>query len=391
MSTEPARASCELRGITWDHDRGLAPLQATAAVWQARHGVAVHWLTRSLKDFGEAPLADLAGEFDLLVVDHPFIGRAADQDLLADLHPLLSAQYWASKRDNDLGGALASYSWQGRQLALPVDAAAQVLACRPDLAAGRQLPRTWPAVLEAAGRKPGMGLPLNATDVVPTFLTLCCAAGPAVFAGSRQIPAGQGLAALSLLRSLAEVAVPWSVDCNPIQLFEAMANSDDIWFCPAAFGYVNYSQAGYREQQLAFADIPAPLVQGAHGGATMGGAGLAVSARSARPHAAAAYARYVASADVQAGVYIDSGGQPAHRAAWDSARASQQAGGFFAATRATMDAAFIRPRHPGYLDWQDGAGPLLAAFARGEGAAEVVLAELNRRYAETLPIGDEAR
>ena len=43
-----------LRGITWDHVRGLAGLQATAAAYVASHpGVRVEWTTRSLQAFAD--------------------------------------------------------------------------------------------------------------------------------------------------------------------------------------------------------------------------------------------------------------------------------------------------------------------------------------------------
>jgi multiple sugar transport system substrate-binding protein len=67
-----------LRGITWDHPRGLQPLLATAGAYAAHaDGVVVEWEARSLLGFGEDPLEVLAGRYDLLVIDHPFVGEAA--------------------------------------------------------------------------------------------------------------------------------------------------------------------------------------------------------------------------------------------------------------------------------------------------------------------------
>ena len=44
--------------------------------------IEIHWQKRSLQQFADAPLSDLAGRFDLLVIDHPSIGEAAELNLL---------------------------------------------------------------------------------------------------------------------------------------------------------------------------------------------------------------------------------------------------------------------------------------------------------------------
>jgi len=67
-----------LKGITWDHPRGYAPLHACAQ-WEY---VVVDWEVRSLKDSGDASLAQLAAQYDLLIFDHPHCGEAAQGALL---------------------------------------------------------------------------------------------------------------------------------------------------------------------------------------------------------------------------------------------------------------------------------------------------------------------
>ena len=44
--------------------------------WRRRTGVAIRWQARSLEAFGDQPLEDVAGDYDLIVIDHPFCGRA---------------------------------------------------------------------------------------------------------------------------------------------------------------------------------------------------------------------------------------------------------------------------------------------------------------------------
>ena len=46
-----------LRGLTWKHDRGLAPLLATATHFCKKHPeVKIQWETRSLQEFGEGSM-----------------------------------------------------------------------------------------------------------------------------------------------------------------------------------------------------------------------------------------------------------------------------------------------------------------------------------------------
>ena len=107
---------------------------------------------------------------------------------------------------------------------------------------------------------------------------------------------------------------------DPIDVFEAMSDADTPFACaPLIYGYVSYAADGFRARKIRFADIPALGSNGPVGSA-LGGTGIAVSALSAHNKAAADFAYWVASADIQAGLYAASGGQPAHAAAWELGR-----------------------------------------------------------------------
>ena len=55
-----------LRGSTWNHTRGYAPLVATAKSYQLTHPeVEIHWDKRSLQDFADFPIETLAETYDL--------------------------------------------------------------------------------------------------------------------------------------------------------------------------------------------------------------------------------------------------------------------------------------------------------------------------------------
>src|SRR5215212_1162826 len=116
-----------LRGLTWDHTRGYAPVVAAAALYRdtVRPDVDVVWDRRSLWAFGEAPLEDVASAYDLLVLDHPFIGVAAEAELLVALDGELSEPYLDEQRAQSVGPSFESYAHDGHQWALPIDASGQ--------------------------------------------------------------------------------------------------------------------------------------------------------------------------------------------------------------------------------------------------------------------------
>jgi multiple sugar transport system substrate-binding protein len=67
-----------LRGMTWNHDRGLKPMLATAELFEKRNpGVSISWEARTLQEFADFPVDELAKRYDLIVLDHPHMGTAA--------------------------------------------------------------------------------------------------------------------------------------------------------------------------------------------------------------------------------------------------------------------------------------------------------------------------
>src|SRR5665213_1301892 len=112
-----------IRGITWNHSRAFPPRVATAQRFEELHpNVRIIWEKRSLHEFGHQSLAELARSFDLLVVDHPLMGMAAD--VLINLCPLLSLEEWAGFRADSVGPSFDSYVCGDALYALPIDAAA---------------------------------------------------------------------------------------------------------------------------------------------------------------------------------------------------------------------------------------------------------------------------
>src|SRR5690606_1170213 len=134
--------------MTWSHPRGYDPMVATAGIWRERTGMEIAWEKRSLQDFESFPVEELARAYDLIVIDHPHVGQVTAEACLLPLDvPGREAEAEALAAGS-VGRSFASYQWQGRQWALPIDAATQVMAYRADRLAGP--PRTWAEIMDLA-------------------------------------------------------------------------------------------------------------------------------------------------------------------------------------------------------------------------------------------------
>lgn len=368
-----------LRGMTWSHPRGFDPMVATARAWQQQTGVEINWDKRSLQDFETFPVDELARAYDLIVIDHPHVGQITAEACLAPLDERGREADLAAIAAGDVGGSFGSYQWGGRQWALPIDAAAQVQLYRPDRVAPA---RSWEDVIEL-GKAGELVLPLLAPHSLMCFFTIAGGLGTPCHTGPGELIEGAaGIAVFERLRELAALIEPSNFAMDPIAASEAMARADAVVSAmPYGYGYVSYAKEGFRPARLKAADIP-DLGRGPVGSA-LGGTGIAVSAFSGHHGAAVDYAFWVASGPVQQGLYAASGGQPGHAAGWESELVNARVDGFYRDTRATLEGAFLRPRHDGYMGFQAAASARLnAGLIEGEAAATVI-ADLNRLYRES--------
>ncbi len=370
-----------LRGITWEHPRGYDCVVAAARVWeQQRPGVRVEWSYRSLQAFADAPLDELTAAYDLLVIDHPHVPLAATQGLLAPLDGAGFDAELAVLAQRSVGRSHASYAHDGHQWGLATDAAAQVAAYRPDLLP--EPPRTWDAVLELAAE--GRVLwPAKPIDAFSSLVTLAANAGaPANATSGVFLPADVAAEALDLMHRLAALVPERNLADNPIEVAEQLSRGDTYAYAPLLFGYTNYARAGFRPGRLRYVDIPS---RGAGvEGSLLGGAGIAVSATAADLDEARAFALWLASGETQRGVYFDAGGQPGHADAWEDPRLDAVTDGFFRGTRATLEGAYVRPRVPGFIPFQDTASPLVTATLRGELSDQALIDRLDTLATELL-------
>lgn len=348
-----------LTGLTWDHPRGYQPLEACAQRWrQLEPETTVRWERRSLKSFGDDPVDAVANRYDLVVVDHPFVGTIAEQRCYLPLDRHLDPAVLARSADT-VGASQDSYRFGGHQWALAVDSAAHVSVRRAGVLADGDVPQSWEKVRDTA-RELGPDrfvLALAPVDCMMMLLTVAASLGTPVFAADT-VAADDLAAALELIASLADLAHPESLRFNPIAVLDAMSAPAGPAYCPALFGYSNFARPP-GTARLRFAAVPAGA-GGARG--VLGGAGLAVSASSPTPEAAVRFAAFVADPDTQASTYLRAGGQPAHRAAWESGEAQRVAPGYFTDTLAALDRSWLRPRWAGFPFAQESAGDAIHAY-----------------------------
>lgn len=372
-------AQIRLRGMTWDHPRAVEPLKATLPAFRAIHpGIDITWDARPLHGFEFTPIEALAQRFDLIVLDHPFCGDIARNHCLVPVDDLVGPD------EDFVGPSLASYRAGGHVWAVPIDAACQVSVSRPDLMAAldAETPRRWSEVValgrSAHARGLKLAIALKGVHSLMSFFTLCANLGRPC--GADFVEAETARAGLAALRELLPLCPPECLDWNSIALHEAMARRDDLAFCPAVYCYATYAEAD-RPHPLAFHDLPGP--QGLQG-STVGGTGLGISANCRDLDAAAAYARFAGEASTQL-AFARHHGQPARIEAWRDAGIDRRFGHCFSATRATMEAAWTRPRHAGYLAFQASGGDLIERHLRGTISETDVLASLLRAYEASEP------
>lgn len=371
--------SAPYRGLTWDHPRGYQALRDAAQ----ENGL-ITWDVHSLEGFESAPIDEICARYDLVVLDHPHLGDALATDCLLPLDEVFDADTLARIARDSIGLTYESYTQGGRQWALPLDAATQVMATRPDLLDAAP-PTDWNGVLDLSARTGRVAMSLAGPHAFLSWLSIVAALRPGIDLRDGQNWPGHALAteACELLAELAARSPASVASHNPISLLAQMGEHDDVALCPLVYGYVNYSSAA-RPRPIVFHDAPS----GPDGvpGSILGGTGIAIS-RRCRPDAALReHLAWLLQETTQTDFIPRHAGQPSHRHSWDADTVNADSLDFYRNTTRTLAAARIRPRFAGYIPFQSDASALL----RDGMAAKLPAGELAQRlsdlYATALDI-----
>jgi multiple sugar transport system substrate-binding protein len=377
------------RGLTWDHPRGFNALHAAAARLAERpDGIAIQWDRQPLEGFESHPLYDLCGRYDLVVLDHPHVGEAVAAGCLVPLEDLFAPDDILTWSRETIGACLASYRYAGRHWALPLDAATQVQACRPDLL--DEPLDNWSDLLAVSETVP-VALSIVGPHALLTFFSLATAFGeaPAEADPDTLVSERTGEQALAIMRVLLE-RMPSAIRAlNPIGLLDRMALTDDVALCPLVYGYVNYAAPALAGQRpIAFRDAPR-AVAGGRPGSTLGGTGIGVTRRCHVTPGLLAHLRWLLGEEAQIAFIPNHDGQPSRRQAWHDRVVNARWGGFYERTAETIERAYVRPRHAGYIRFQtEGAEILRCGLAAGK-PVRTVLEALQACYTRSRPAGAE--
>jgi multiple sugar transport system substrate-binding protein len=304
-----------MRGMTWDHPRGYGPLRA--------FGGGVDWDVQSLEDFEARPLRELAEDYDLLVIDHPGLGAALEGGALLPLDEVFSAEELTAWERASVGPTWASYTLDGHQWALPIDAATQVTAYRPDRLTTP--PVTWAEVARTVREVPS-ALCLGGPHAMLTLVALT----------------GHEAEALELLRELWPHVDQQVSLGNPIAVHDAL-DDGRVGYCPLVYGYTAYRKCAWTD---------APTWNGSGPLSVLGGTGLAVTAHAAgRLDEVRAWSRAFLDPVVQTELVPRHGGQPAHPAFW--------------APDNGIEHARIRPRYDGWIAVQNAGSAIVRDCVTG--------------------------
>jgi multiple sugar transport system substrate-binding protein len=344
-----------LRGMTWDHPRGLDSLTSADKAIEKLTGISIDWKARSLLDFGDQPLIEFYKEFDLIILDHPHVPDAVVANTIIPFDGLLTADELFKLSQSSVGPSHDSYIYRGKQWALAIDAAAQVSAYRPDLISAP--PTLWSEVLSLA--KEGKLLwPHKPVDAFCSFATLIAQFGSPLCSTNSFINKQSAAETLDFMIELSHSVPSFCATSNPIDIAERLTEGSDYAVGVCMFGYSNYSRDKFPKNLLKYYQVPS--FDGRARGSILGGAGIGISSASKNPELAAKAAMALCSEEIQVGDYLTGGGQPGDISAWKSPSANALTADFFANTLSTMQGAWVRPRILGWPELQFSVGNLIA-------------------------------
>jgi len=334
-----------LKGMTWDHPRGLDCLVNSDNLLKEQLGVSVKWSARSLLAFGDQHISEFYADHDLMIIDHPHVPDAVHANAVIALEDVASEADLELLAKTSVGASHDSYIYKGRHWALAIDTAAQVSAYRPDKTAKGLV--FWEDVL-AAGREGLVLWPHKPVDAFSTFATLMAQLKHPLCSTDEYIDKTVAAHVLTFMIELAKVVPAKCLTMNPIEAAEYLVQTEKEHYSICMYGYTNYSRDGFRTRPIVYDDVPS--FDGLASGSQLGGAGIAISSATKNVELAAKVAILLSLPEIQSTTYVDAGGQPGNIAAWKAPHANDITRNFFNNTLRTLERAWVRPR---FLGWPD--------------------------------------
>jgi len=373
----------ELKGMTWDHSRGYDPMIATSKIFAEKHNneISIHWDKRSLQAFADRPIEQMVEEYDLMVIDYPHVGEVSAKGLL-QMFDVDGYQHKLNLLDKQsVGLSHQSYNIDGHQWALAIDAATQVCCFRQDLISS--LPNSWNDLIDLA-KENRVIWPLKPVHAISSFYSIYNNIAEEFNPNDRNyIQKELGVQTLLMMKQISKYLLDECFTMDPIKTAETLSETEDFFYSPYTYGFSNYSRKAYRKNIISYGNV-IDLSNKGPSGTHLGGTGIAISKKSKHKDLALEYSFWIAGSDCQQTTFYTSGGQPGNSDAWENYNINLETNNFFKNTRSTLDKAWVRPRHNGYMKFQDESGNIINEYLQSNMSEAKVIDKLTSKYAESF-------
>jgi len=373
----------ELKGMTWDHSRGYDPMIATSKIFAEKHNneISIHWDKRSLQAFADRPIEQMVEEYDLMVIDYPHVGEVSAKGLL-QMFDVDGYQHKLNLLDKQsVGLSHQSYNIDGHQWALAIDAATQVCCFRQDLISS--LPNSWNDLIDLA-KENRVIWPLKPVHAISSFYSIYNNIAEEFNPNDRNyIQKELGVQTLLMMKQISKYLLDECFTMDPIKTAETLSETEDFFYSPYTYGFSNYSRKAYRKNIISYGNV-IDLSNKGPSGTHLGGTGIAISKKSKHKDLALEYSFWISGSDCQQTTFYTSGGQPGNSDAWENYNINLETNNFFKNTRSTLDKAWVRPRHNGYMKFQDESGNIINEYLQSNMSEAKVIDKLTSKYAESF-------
>ena len=96
------------------------------------------------------------------------------------------------------------------------------------------------------------------------------------------------------------------------------------------------------------------------------------------------YAYWIAGSDCQKKTYYKNGGQPGNSVAWEDEKINKETNNFFSNTRKTLEEAWVRPKHNGYMNFQNEGGNIINEYLKTSSDEMKIYEKLKSEYKESF-------
>ena len=372
-----------LKGMTWDHSRGYDPMIATSKAFANKYNnnVSIEWDKRSLQAFADRPIEQMVEEYDLMVIDYPHVGEVSAKGLLQNFNVDEHLDKLESLKKESVGSSHQSYNIDGYQWALAIDAASQVSCFREDLIS--KIPLSWNELDNLANDNKVLW-PLKPVHAISSFYSIYNNLGKEFDPSNRNFVERKfGIKTLEMMKQIASKLIKECFTMDPIKTAELLSETDDFVYSPYVYGFSNYSRSGFRKNILTYGDV-INLSNKGPAGTHLGGTGIAISKKSEHKDLALEYSYWIAGSECQKNLFYSSGGQPGNIDAWNDDSINLETNNFFKNTKQTLNLAWVRPRHNGYIKFQDKSGDIINEFLQSNTKESFVIDKLTTLYRESF-------